>query len=179
MFRFSISFVILFWWLWFCEHRAHLIRRSEFESPLKFYPLFIKWVTPGLFFTEKTVVFGGIWTQKVGVDGYHADHLTTTTALVLSLINVPIKKWSNWSSFYVQIKSDVIEAHHGIISSCDKTRRGSKYDFNLLISPSWFNSGKLQLLSLPTYFSFFFHFVQIHFSKRSETFASSEVSRIY
>ena len=31
-------------------------------------------------FTEKTVCFSGIQTQIVGVEGEHADHLTTTTA---------------------------------------------------------------------------------------------------
>ena len=54
-----------------------------------------KWANPGLFFvyfrffkhnnTEKTVGFSGIRTRIVGVEGEHADHLTTTTAQVCLL----------------------------------------------------------------------------------------------
>ena len=49
-----------------------------------------KWANPGLFLfifvlfkhntIEKTLGFSGIRTRIVGVEGEHADHLTTTTA---------------------------------------------------------------------------------------------------
>ena len=52
--------------------------------------LFFKWANPGLFLfifvlfkhniIEKTLGFSGIRIWIVGVEGEHADHLTTTTA---------------------------------------------------------------------------------------------------
>ena len=55
------------------------------------YFIFKKWANPGLFlfffvlfnnnFTEKIVDFSGNRTWIVGVEGEHADHQTTTTAL--------------------------------------------------------------------------------------------------
>ena len=43
-------------------------------------PLFVIFVLFKLNFTEKTVGFSGFQTQIVGIEGKHADHLTTTTA---------------------------------------------------------------------------------------------------
>ena len=55
--------------------------------------LFFKWANPGLFlfnfvllkykFYRKTVSISGNQTRTVGEEGEHADHLTTTTALLL------------------------------------------------------------------------------------------------
>ena len=55
--------------------------------------LFFKWANPGLFlfnfvlfkykFNRKTVSISGNQTRTVGEEGEHADHLTTTTALLL------------------------------------------------------------------------------------------------
>ena len=42
------------------------------------------------FFTEKTVDASGIQTRIVGVEGKHADHLTTTTALIESFLKIKI-----------------------------------------------------------------------------------------
>ena len=58
-----------------------------------------KWANPGLFLfifvlfkhniIEKTLGFSGIRTRIVGVEGKHADHLTTTTAqLNICLMNL-------------------------------------------------------------------------------------------
>ena len=51
---------------------------------------FKTWANSGLFlffsntnFTERTVALGGNRTQIVGVEGEHADHLTTTTTAQL------------------------------------------------------------------------------------------------
>ena len=54
------------------------------------FGVFLKWANPGLFlfisrsfqtqFYRKTLGFSGIRTWIVGVEGEHADHLTTTTA---------------------------------------------------------------------------------------------------
>ena len=56
----------------------------------KYLNLFLKWAIPGLFFvyvhsfqtkySRKTAGFSWIRTQIVGIEGEHADHLTTTTA---------------------------------------------------------------------------------------------------
>ena len=63
-----------------------------------------KWDNQGLFclfsffsntnFTEKTVGFSRIRTQIVGVEGGHADHLTTTTARFLLCCYV---HWNRWT----------------------------------------------------------------------------------
>ena len=57
--------------------------------------IFFKWANHGLFlfifilfkhkFYRKTVGVSGIRTEIIGVEGEHADHLTTTTAQVLRL----------------------------------------------------------------------------------------------
>ena len=64
-----------------------------------------KWADPGLFlfifvlfkhnYSEKIVGFSGIRTRIVGVEGEHADHLTTTTAqkgFNVKLINALLAK---------------------------------------------------------------------------------------
>ena len=53
--------------------------------------------------TEETVGISGIQTRVVGIEGEHADHLTTTTAHTfdpLSLSQVP----NNLSTFYLRRK---------------------------------------------------------------------------
>ena len=55
---------------------------KEYANPSLF--LFILVLFKHKFFRKKTVAFSGIWTWIVGVEGKHADHLTTTTALYLN-----------------------------------------------------------------------------------------------
>ena len=53
-------------------------------------------------FYRRIVDFSGIRTQNVGEEGEHADHLTTTTALHLSIIAEVLyyKCQTNWSIIY-------------------------------------------------------------------------------
>ena len=78
-----------------------LLQHMHGNIPFKSIPLFIsfyffvKWANPGLFLfifvlfkhniKEKTLGFSRIRTRIVGVEGEHADHLTTTTANLLLL----------------------------------------------------------------------------------------------
>ena len=74
--------------IYYC--RAFIRLTAGFEAFLK-----KNWANPGLFFvyfcsfsntifTEKIVDFSGIRTQIFVLEGEHADHLTTTTALALN-----------------------------------------------------------------------------------------------
>ena len=66
---------------------------------------FKKWAYPGLFlfifvlfkhkFYRKTVGVSGIRTRIVGVEGKHADHLTTTTAQVVFNVGLVNQGWSH------------------------------------------------------------------------------------
>ena len=54
---------------------------------------------------RKTVGVSGIRTRIVGVEGEHADHLTTTTALIPSILHLyfhPLRTKSSLSMFYLQ-----------------------------------------------------------------------------
>ena len=54
------------------------ILKKNGPTPASFFVYFNSVQTQ--FFTEKTVVVSGIWTRIFGVEGEHANHLTTTTA---------------------------------------------------------------------------------------------------
>ena len=74
--------------------------------------ILLKWANDGLFFslflffantnvTERAVDVSGIRTRIVGIEGKHADHLTTTTAHVkwcfiwqMQMLYTPKKMWS-------------------------------------------------------------------------------------
>ena len=67
-------------------------------DPKRFAVFFLKWTFPGLFFTyfrsfqtiiwqNKTVELSRIQTRIIGVEGEHADHLPTTTALCFAVLD--------------------------------------------------------------------------------------------
>ena len=61
-------------------------------------PLFVFFRSFKFNFTEKFLDYSGIRTQIVGVEGDHADHLTTTTALNYNNFNcLPNLRFCKWS----------------------------------------------------------------------------------
>ena len=99
---------------------------------------FLKWANPGLFLfifvlfkhniIEKTLGFSGIRTRIVGVEGEHADHLTTTTAQCLISFMI-----DHFETFERQLKVfvDNVKTLTYNLVACRVTRYGK-------ISPLWF-----------------------------------------
>ena len=70
----------LWWMFWFKTLKTVKIFSFQVSSSH-----FYKWVNPSLLLFifvlfKQTVVFSGIQTEIIGIQGVHADHLTTTTA---------------------------------------------------------------------------------------------------